>query len=171
MCFTWVWAGWEGTAHNNRILWEAINVPRLKFPHPPPGKYYLVDSGYIHNPGYMAPFKNVRYHQQDFKCSQPQGVEELFNFTHSSLRTVIERSFGVLKKRFPILKMMPKYSFKTQVLIVIACVTIHNFIRKQIASDWLFEKAERGEFDDEHSDTDSDDDEVVNIANVVGGAQ
>ena len=37
MCFTYIWAGWEGTAHDNRILWEAINTPRVKFPHPPPG--------------------------------------------------------------------------------------------------------------------------------------
>ncbi|XP_043695185.1 protein ALP1-like [Telopea speciosissima] len=103
MCFTWVWAGWEGITHDKQILWEAINIPRLKFPHPPSEKYYLVDSGYTHNPGYMAPFKNVRYRQQDFKRRQPQGVEELLNFTHSSLRTIIERSFGVLKKCFPIL--------------------------------------------------------------------
>ncbi|XP_043698620.1 putative nuclease HARBI1 [Telopea speciosissima] len=173
MCFTFIWAGWEGSAHDNRILWEAINTPRLKFPHPPPGKHYLVDSEYTHMPGYMAPFKNVQYHQHDFRHTRPQGAEELFNFTHSSLRIVIERSFGVLKKRFPILKTMPTYSFKTQVLIVIACVAIHNFIRKQMTSDWLFEKAERGEFDDESEDdaSDSDDYEDVNSANVVDNMQ
>ena len=119
----------------------------------------------------MTPFKNVRYHQQDFKRRRPEGAEELFNFTHSSLRTVIERSFGVLKKRFPILKMMPPYKFKTQVLIVIASVTLHNFIRKQVSTDWLFEKAENGEFDDECQDNDSnidDDDEVVTFDTTVG---
>ncbi|XP_043716301.1 uncharacterized protein LOC122664519 [Telopea speciosissima] len=117
--------------------------------------------------------RNVRYHQHDFSRRRPQGAEELFNFTHSSLRTVIERSFGVLKKRFPILKMMPSYDLKTQVLIVIACVTIHNFIRKQAAADWFFKKAERGTFDDEweDSDSDSDDEDVVDFANVAGSTQ
>ncbi|XP_043701073.1 uncharacterized protein LOC122651655 [Telopea speciosissima] len=72
--------------------------------------------------------------------------------------------------RFPVLKMMPQYSFKTQVLMVIACVTMHSFIRKQTTSDLLFEKTERGELDNEE-DSDNDDDEVVNIENVVGGSQ
>lgn len=85
----------------------------------------------------------------------------MFNFAHSPLRTVIARSFGVLKKRFPMLKMMPSYSFDTQVLIVVACVTIHNFIRKQQEQDWSFEhyKQENVITNDNDSDSDSEDDE------------
>ncbi|GMP41663.1 hypothetical protein CsSME_00011682 [Camellia sinensis var. sinensis] len=37
------------------------------------------------------------------------GPKELFNHRHSSLRNVIERTFGVLKQRFPLLKHMPRY--------------------------------------------------------------
>ncbi|VVA18103.1 Hypothetical predicted protein, partial [Prunus dulcis] len=33
----------------------------------------------------------------------PRGAMELFYYRHSSLRNVIERCFGVLKARFPIL--------------------------------------------------------------------
>ncbi|XP_042513910.1 protein ALP1-like [Macadamia integrifolia] len=181
MCFTYLLAGWEGSANDDQLLQKSIHNPHFKFPNPPPGKYYLVDSEYTHMPGYMAPFKNVRYHPHNFRHvpRQPQGTEELFNFTHYSLRTVIERSLCVLKKRFPILKMMQPYSFKTQILIVIACSTIHNFIRKQTTSDWLFEKAERGELDDEcevdysdsGSDSDSDNDEAMDIEDVKDDTQ
>lgn len=37
MCFTFVWAGWEGAAHDARIFMEALRRPNLKFPHPPTG--------------------------------------------------------------------------------------------------------------------------------------
>ena len=37
MCFTFVLAGWEGSAHDTRIFMEALRMPRLHFPHPPTG--------------------------------------------------------------------------------------------------------------------------------------
>jgi hypothetical protein len=37
MQFTFVWAGWEGSAHDTRIFLEAIDNPRIKFPKPPEG--------------------------------------------------------------------------------------------------------------------------------------
>ena len=37
MCFTFAWAGWEGTAHDTRIFLEALRRPELKFPHPSGG--------------------------------------------------------------------------------------------------------------------------------------
>ncbi|XP_059654386.1 uncharacterized protein LOC132301124 [Cornus florida] len=67
----------------------------------------------------------------------PRG-EEVYNFRHSSLRNIIEQCFGLVKIRFAILKQMPPYHFDTQVLIVIACCTLHNFIRSQGKSDEIF---------------------------------
>ncbi|KAL8545544.1 hypothetical protein ACS0TY_005623 [Phlomoides rotata] len=69
MCFTFVWAGWEGAAHDNRILGEAIRNPDLNFSIPKGQKYYLVDVGYTHMTGYMGPYKgeNIRYHLDDFR--------------------------------------------------------------------------------------------------------
>ena len=37
MCFTFVWAGWEGTAHDTRIFNEALQRPDLNFPYPTGG--------------------------------------------------------------------------------------------------------------------------------------
>ena len=93
-------------------------------------------------PGYLAPFRRNRYHLRDFRegGGRPCGKEELFNYRHSSLRNVIERCFGVLKARFPILKLMPSYPIRRQRLILIACCTIHNFIRMQNGADTLFDQ-------------------------------
>ncbi|KAH1114452.1 hypothetical protein J1N35_007830 [Gossypium stocksii] len=47
----------EGTAHNSRIFLQALRKQELKFPHPPPGKYYLVDSGYLQMAGFLCPYR------------------------------------------------------------------------------------------------------------------
>ncbi|KAJ8752292.1 hypothetical protein K2173_003928 [Erythroxylum novogranatense] len=96
MCFTFAWAGWEDTAHDARIFMEALRNDILHFPHPPRGKYYLVDAGYPYMQGYLGPYKGERYHLPDFRRSgQPRGKKEIFNHAHSSLRCTIERTFGV----------------------------------------------------------------------------
>ncbi|KAL7607165.1 hypothetical protein Lser_V15G15680 [Lactuca serriola] len=59
MMFTFVVAGWEGTAHDSRILSEALANPHAPFPLPPPDKYYLCDAAYANIRGFMAPYRNV----------------------------------------------------------------------------------------------------------------
>ncbi|KAI9117612.1 hypothetical protein K1719_011778 [Acacia pycnantha] len=49
--------GWEGTAHDARVFRNAIETPTMNFPHPPKGKYYLVDAGYLTPVGYIGPYK------------------------------------------------------------------------------------------------------------------
>ena len=75
-------------------------------------KYYLVDAEYPNRKGYLAPYRTTRYYVAQFQTSRQRGKEEHFNQTHSSLRNVIEWSFGVLKKRWNILNFMPPYSYK-----------------------------------------------------------
>lgn len=41
MCFTYVMAGWEGTAHDARLFEYALTRPDMKFPHPPQGIFYI----------------------------------------------------------------------------------------------------------------------------------
>ena len=64
------------------------------------GKYYLGDVGYGNKNGILSPYWSVRYHLKEFSDRPPENEQELFNFQHSSLRTTIERGFGVLKKCF-----------------------------------------------------------------------
>ncbi|KAG4949078.1 hypothetical protein JHK82_042273 [Glycine max] len=37
MCFTFVWAGWEGSTHDTKIFMEALRKPALHFSYPPQG--------------------------------------------------------------------------------------------------------------------------------------
>uniref|UniRef100_A0A2N9I3Z0 Myb/SANT-like domain-containing protein n=1 Tax=Fagus sylvatica TaxID=28930 RepID=A0A2N9I3Z0_FAGSY len=119
-------AGWEGSAHDSRILNDALNRPRgLQIPE---GRYYLGDAGYGVRKGVISPYRSVRYHLNEFSDNPPRNGKELFNLRHSSLRTTIERCFGILKKRFRVLDAEPFWSFPTQVDVVLACCIIHNHI-------------------------------------------
>ncbi|KAL0429595.1 UNVERIFIED_CONTAM: hypothetical protein Sradi_0585500 [Sesamum radiatum] len=150
MCFTFVWAGWEGAAHDNRIFGEAIRRLDLNFPLPKGKKYYLVDAGYSHMPGYMGPLRgdNIRYHLEDFRRARsgqqraPRNFKEKFNYYHSSCRNIIERTFGVWKARWNILCDMPYFHIDTQREIVLATMAIHNYIRKKNVADKAFQIAE-----------------------------
>ncbi|XP_058070174.1 uncharacterized protein LOC131219177 [Magnolia sinica] len=94
------------------------------------GKYYVVDAGYAHSPGFMAPYRGVRYHVNEYRTGRnPVNAKELFNYRHEQLRNVIKCCFGVLKSRFSILKTALQYPVVTQVKIVLACCVVHNFIR------------------------------------------
>ena len=104
------------------------------------GLYYLVDSGLPIGTSFLPPHKSIRYHAQKFHSSGRRitSKKELYNYRHSSLQMVIERSFGILKARFPILNLMPNFKPIRQWYVVIMCCALHNFIHMNNRSDELF---------------------------------
>jgi len=137
LTFSYALAGWEGSAHDGKVLKDAIckGMPALN------DRYYLADAGYALSKLCLTPYRGVRYHLKEWaKCNaRPQSKEELFNLRHSSLRNVIERLFGVVKKRFPILVNMHSYPFQFQIALVLSCFMIHNFIRMNQGYDDEFD--------------------------------
>ncbi|XP_021714756.1 uncharacterized protein LOC110682740 [Chenopodium quinoa] len=123
--FTYVLAGWEGSAHDSRVLNDVLSRG-FKIPE---GKYYLADAGFGSRKGLMPPYRRTRYHLKEFTNNPPENERELFNLRHSSIRMVVERAFGILKARLRVLDVEPFWSFKTQVDVVLACCVIHNFLR------------------------------------------
>ncbi len=77
---------------------------------------------------------------KEFSDHSPENEKELFNLRHSSLRTTIERGFGILKKRFRVLDAEPFWSFPTQVDVVLACCVIHNHIMGVDPNDSIMEE-------------------------------
>ncbi|XP_038685749.1 uncharacterized protein LOC119985530 [Tripterygium wilfordii] len=143
MLYTYVSAGWEGSAHDSWILEHSLRQEILKFTKPPPGKYYLVDAGYANKTGFLAAYKGERYHVPVFHNRAPAaGHREVFNKAHAKLRNVIERTFGVTKKQWRILGSVTSFDTKIQAKIVIACVTLHNFIKLNADLDSNFNELE-----------------------------
>ncbi|XP_024007217.1 putative nuclease HARBI1 [Eutrema salsugineum] len=123
--FIYVLSGWEGSAHDSRVLSDALR------------KFYLVDCGFANRLNFLAPFRGVRYHLQEWtgKGRDPNTAAELFNLRHASLRNVVERIFGNFKSRFVFFKSQPLFSYEKQAGLVLACAALHNFLRKECRSD------------------------------------
>jgi hypothetical protein len=124
---TLISSGWEGSATDSRVLRSAMS----KGFQVPPGKFYLVDGGYANEAPFLAPYRGVRYHLKEFGAGhqRPQNSKELFNHRHALLRNHVERALGVLKKRFPILKIATFHTLENQVQIPVAAAIFHNLIR------------------------------------------
>nr|KAJ0216805.1 hypothetical protein LSAT_V11C300117690 [Lactuca sativa] len=129
--FTYILSGWEGTTSDSRILKNALNrEDKLVITK---GQYYLIDAGLPHTTTLMTPYHGVRYHLKEYSAQAPENAKELFNLCHASLRNAIERAFGVLKRRFPIIRRTqePFYSCETQSDIFLACCILHNFLLEE----------------------------------------
>jgi len=59
--FSCVIPGWEGSAHDGRVLHWALSHG-LEVPE---GKYFLVDAGYALRKGFLTPYRGVRYHLRE----------------------------------------------------------------------------------------------------------
>ncbi|WVZ93180.1 hypothetical protein U9M48_039182 [Paspalum notatum var. saurae] len=112
MQFIYVLLGWEGFAHDDRVLRDALSrkdglcVPNVC--------YYLVEIGYTNANGFLAPFQGQR------------------------ARNIIERAFGSLKGCWVILWSPSYFLVKTQCRIIIACALLHNLIFQNMSQN-LFE--------------------------------
>lgn len=145
MLFTYILTGWEGSAADARVWADAL----AKGFSVPAGFYYLADAGYPHCPELLVPFRGVRYHLQEWGAAgvryvfasiniyyftyshdSPVNAKELFNLRHAQARNVIERIFGVLKQRFRILLLPPRYPLEFQPRIPAALCALQNFIQE-----------------------------------------
>lgn len=73
MKFTYGLAGWEGSAHDGRVLNDAIETKGFQIP---AGKYCLGDAGYSNSDYLLVPYKGVRYH---LNLSNSIGKKLFFN--------------------------------------------------------------------------------------------
>jgi hypothetical protein len=60
---------------------------------------------------------------------RPKTPEELFNLRHAQARNIVERIFGILKRRWALFNRAPEYPIQTQAMLVAAIAALHNFIR------------------------------------------
>jgi len=147
--FTSIVAGWPGSVHDTRIFKDTLLKFEENFPHLPPGRYYLVDSGYPNQDGYLSPYTGTKYHLPEFRLSgAPIGKKEIFSHAHSSLGNAIERTFGVLKQKWRILHGVPSYPLEKQTdislrawisitsSVIVGCL-ISTFYRRDLDENYM----------------------------------
>ncbi|CAH2015864.1 unnamed protein product [Acanthoscelides obtectus] len=104
---------WPGSVHDSRIWRQsAVQQKLTRFQW---NACLLGDSGYGISPSLLTPFR------------QPQTESERrYNRLHSKERVVIERVFGQLKQRFPILANRIRLPIRNVPKIIICCAILHN---------------------------------------------
>jgi hypothetical protein len=145
MFFLDVFVGFPGSVHDNRVLTNsplaerAINLFS-------DGGFLLADAGYSTRGWVVPAFRDVALTAQ----------EEAFNRAHCHCRCVIERTFGVLKGQWRILKGMD-CSVKWLTRIAFACCVLHNLCREEGGATCVNaqEENETAEFTEEEDATGS----------------
>lgn len=157
MMFVFCLSGWEGSAHDARVYEDVQHKGFVV----PAGKYYLGDAGYPLSATCLVPYRGVRYHLREYSGTgnEPRNAQELFNLRHSQLRNVIERTIGVWKGRFRLLRNCATLSPGMVTLIVYATVALHNFIRSRCSSIEQFQ-----DVDVDQNDADDEDDDAAVVA-------
>lgn len=126
MRFSFILAGAEGSV-NDATLYRLSANQGFSIPD---GRFYLGDAGFGLTKGVLVPYASTRYHLREFEDgNRPRDAQELYNLRHASLRSVVERAFGALKRKFKILRENPaEYEFKDQIRIIYALTALWNFI-------------------------------------------
>ncbi|KAB0790733.1 hypothetical protein PPYR_15682 [Photinus pyralis] len=108
---------WPGSTHDQTIFNNSRIHARLEN-----GEFnnsiILGDSGYAIQKYLITPLLHPN-----------NDAEQLFNEAQIRTRNPIERLFGVLKRRFPILSIGIRIKLQTAQQSIIACATLHNLAR------------------------------------------
>ena len=124
--FRYVMTGWEGSAHDGRVLRDAqkqgFSIPL--------GKFVLADAGYALESTVLTPYKRVIYHISAWgrgkRRRAPKSAKELFNLCHAHARNVVERTYDIVKSKWQILKEIPRFDADIQASIILAACIMHN---------------------------------------------
>ncbi|KAL0303727.1 UNVERIFIED_CONTAM: hypothetical protein Sradi_6240800 [Sesamum radiatum] len=142
MNFTYVYAGWEGSAadavswimqcHRTRLFLSRRSVSS--------GKYYLVDAGFTNYQCFLAPYRGTRYHLPEWRGQgrryrTPQDMLTMHILgcgMSSNEHSNIEETFSNTTVGDAKLPSEPPGRHSH------ACCTLHNFIRRFSNDDIIF---------------------------------
>lgn len=112
-------ARWPGAVHDSTIFDQSAIRARFEA-----GLFMngvlLGDSGYPLRSYLMTPLANPR-----------NNAEELYNQSQIKTRTIIERTFGIMKRRFPVLSIGMRCKIQLMQDIIVAAAILNNIAIKQ----------------------------------------
>lgn len=113
LCFSAICRGstHDSLAHAVSSLGRYLESGRLD------GEFWIAgDEAYVCTESLITPIP----------ASQANDVEDAFNFYHSSLRMHVEQAFGILVKKFPLLRSL-EFSVNDSAALVGLAMKLHNF--------------------------------------------
>lgn len=135
----------KSTSFGQKLQNETLNLPPDE---PLPGRDKLVpfvmvtDDAFPLGRRIMKPFPGTQ---------KPASVERIFNYRLSRCRRVVENAFGILSQVFRILRSDMLLDPEKATLIVLVCVVLHNYLRRNFHARNAYCPA--GTFDEEDSAT------------------
>jgi hypothetical protein len=121
-------ARWPGSSHDQTIFNNSSL--KQKFEDGTFGSFMLVgDSGYQLKPYLMTKLQRVQ-----------TAAENLYNESQIRTRNVVERQYGVWKRRFPVLQIGMRLKIATVLNIIVATAVLHNLAlieNEEIPEEWL----------------------------------
>lgn len=136
--FTSVDVSWPGSVHDSRIWRNSQTRVHLQNK---TNAVLLADDGYGIEPWLMTPFRNPA-----------PGPELNYNKLLKKERVIIERCFGQLKRRFPILQYVCRVKLENVPKIIVACIVLHNVAKTLKDIDFEAPEEEVPEEDDNDND-------------------
>lgn len=112
-------ARWPGGAHDSHIFNNCYRKAKFEM-----GSYgnalLLVDGGYASNTYMMPPLEN-----------RGTPAEHLYNESQIRTRNPVERSYGVWKRRFPVLALGMRIKLDKVLAVIVATAVLHNMLQQQ----------------------------------------
>jgi hypothetical protein len=120
--FLYMSARCVGSAHDS-LAWACSHLGARLMSGTGLGEYWIAgDAAYVCSEHLLTPYSKVQLMHPELGPRR-----DAFNYFHSSLRTHVEQSFGILVARFGILWRPIRFSLATAPRIVSACMRVHNF--------------------------------------------
>lgn len=119
----------DGGVLKHSLLWHKMSNNLLRLPAPSPLQNGTVDLPYVFlGDGAFALHNNL---MKPYPGAHQEGTKErIFNKKLSSARVVVENVFGVLSSVFRVLRKPLLLEPEPAITVVMACIVLHNFLRK-----------------------------------------
>jgi len=133
--FTDIFIGMPGRMHDARVFRQSelfARLNRAENPILPPNMHLIGDSAYPLMINLMTPFRDNSHLTRE---------QSTYNVKLSSIRSIIERTFGLLKGKFRRLKYLDiaTPALGNTIIIIAAACVIHNFLIDRNEIDFEYE--------------------------------
>ena len=139
----------DGGVFRNSSLFTALEENKLNIPSPKPIQESERAIPYVIVADDAFPLKN--YIMKPYSQIGLTKEKRIFNYRLSRARRIVENAFGILANRFRVFMAPMRLSPEKVETVVLACCTLHNFLRSQNTSRSIYTPP--GSFDAENTDT------------------